>query len=373
MKKNIVWGTCWYNETKESIIKFFDSSLSYLENCDFNVFPVVFYAKCDNDESDIDFVKSKIKNVSIIKNKIDIFPNKNYGIALITKMSMKLNADYTAIVDCDWDIKQSKRFIDNTLLYAIDNDYDLVVPNIGEANGRSNLLIGRPIINLLYPEYKDIIYSVFPGSLVSKTSKLNIIVNDYNYHFDWGGEWDIISIAIKNKFRIGSKLVNVKSTRHRSNDSKMHDSFQIWRAILCSDELNNRLENIKKYNYDIIPYDDFSKLIINNNCNIKELINEIESSNVNSTQKQLLYMVLYPIAFLMGFIDHIPKVELFEEPYNNIEIMKVSNLAIYCISQVLNKCDIELVHNRCKNPNNKYFSKWNYNNQKDAMKDYKVM
>lgn len=373
MKKNIVWGTCWYNETKESIIKFFDSSLSYLKNCNCNVFPVIFYAKCDNDESDIAFIKSKLKNVIIIKNKTDIFPNKNYGIALITKVSMELNADYTAIVDCDWDIKQSKKFIDNTLFYAIDNDYDLVIPNIGEANGRSNLLIGRPTINLLYPEYKDIIYSAFPGSLVSKTSKLNLIISDYNYHFDWGGEWDIISIAIKNNFKIGSKLVNVKSTRHRSNDSKMYDSFQIWRAILCDDELKNRLKKIKKYKNDIIPYDNFSKLIINNDCSIKELIDEISNGSTNNTQKQLLYMVLYPIAFLVGDIKYIPKIDSFEEPYDNTEIMNVSNLALYCIRQILNKCDIQLMQNRCKNLNNKYLSKWNYNNQKNAMKNYKVI
>ena len=83
---------------------------------------------------------------------------------------------------------------------------------------------------------------------MAKTSKLHSIVNDENYHFDWGGEWDIISIAINHNMKINSAFVEVENIRHRPNSSKILDGFQIWRAILGNSDIPNRFKYLKQYN-----------------------------------------------------------------------------------------------------------------------------
>ena len=188
-------------------------------------------------------MKKEIKDVTIILNRLNIFPNKNYGVALITNYAHKLNIPYTVIVDPDWNIKENYSFTKNIISKLIEKDYDILIPNIKKASGRSNILIGRTVINLFYPEYKNILKSVFPGALAAKTDKLYKIIKDKDYHFDWGGEWDIVALAIRNNMKISSAPVDVKNIRHRSNISKSQDSFQIWKAILSNDDIIKRYQN----------------------------------------------------------------------------------------------------------------------------------
>lgn len=193
MRKSIVWGTCWFNESIETLVEFYKSSIKSLQKMNFKVIPVIFDAKYDkNNNEDLSYITNNIDDVIIIKNNINIFPNKNYGVALISNKAFDLMADYVAIVDSDWSIKENYSFIENILLTLIKSDYDIIIPNIGNASGRSNILVGKTAISLFYPDFLDVIVTAFPGSVVAKTSKLHVIVNDENYHFDWGGEWDII-------------------------------------------------------------------------------------------------------------------------------------------------------------------------------------
>ena len=370
MNKLIVWGTCWFNEPIDILINFYKSSIESLQKMNLDVIPIIFDAKYNNNEKDLNYIRKNINNVIIIKNKINIFPNKNYGVALITNKSYELNTDYTAIVDSDWNIKENYSFINSILLTLIKNNDDIIIPNIGNASGRSNVLIGKTVITLFYPEYKDIIKTAFPGSLVAKTSKLFTIVNDQEYHFDWGGEWDIISLAINHNMKIDSAFVEVENIRHRPNTSKIFDSFQIWRAILGNKRITKRFKYLQLYNKKIVPYNKISKMILLNDYSITELIEMLENYDITDTEKQILYMILYPIAFLTGQITKIPIIKSNGKmPYDKQEINKISDLAIYCAKKALSNCDIEETLNRCQNIKEKILSDWNFEIQHNLLKE----
>lgn len=369
---NIVWGTCWYNEPVDVLIKFFKDSLHNLEKMGFNVTPIVFDARFVHNNDDISLIKKKIKNVVIILNHLNVFPNKNYGVALITNIAYKLKIKHIAIVDPDWDIKENNSYIKNILLNLIDNDYDLLIPNIGIASGRSNILIGRTVIKLFYPEYEDVLQSVFPGAIAAKTSKLYQIVNDNNYHFDWGGEWDIISLGIRNNMLIGSSLVDVTNVRHRSNTSKMQDSFQIWKAIFANDDIIDRYKNVEKFNISNKTNRLYN--LISDSDNIMKIIDIINNNNPSKTEKQILYMILYPLALIMGEIDTVPEVDSKNiVPYDKMELYDISEFAIYCMKIILKNSNIKKINKNAKIVKGIYFSKWDNNSNKNAMKKYEVV
>lgn len=370
MRKSIVWGTCWFNEPIETLVEFYKSSIKSLQKLNFKVIPVIFAAKCDINSEDLNYIASSIDDVIIIRNNINIFPNKNYGVALISNKAFDLMADYIAIVDSDWNIKENYSFIENILLTLIKNNYDIVIPNIGDASGRSNLLIGKTAISLFYPDYSNNIITAFPGSVVAKTSELHTIVNDDNYHFDWGGEWDIISIAINHNMNINSAIVEVENIRHRPNSSKILDGFQIWRAILGNDDIVNRFKYLKQYDKKINPYNNISKSILEKDYSILEIINILEGDDATDTEKQILYMILYPIAFLTGKITKLPTIESNNKmPYNKKELNIMSDFAIYCAKIALSDVDIQEMLNRCKTVKCKFLSEWNNGIQKQLLKE----
>ena len=370
MKKVIVWGTCWLNESIDLLISFYKTSIKSLRKMNFDIIPIIFDAKIDSNEKDLNYIRENINNVIIIKNTINIFPNKNYGVALITNKAYELKADYIAIVDSDWNIKENFSFINNILISLIKNNYDIIIPDIKDAAGRSNILIGKTAITLFYPEYKTILKTPFPGSLVAKTIKLFAIVNDKAYHFDWGGEWDIISLAIDKGMKINSILVEVEGTRHRPNNSKIFDSFQIWRAILANDCIKERFKYLQSNDKEIIPYNQISEMILANNYSTLELIEILENGDTTDTEKQILYMILYPIAFLTGQITNVPIIQSNDKmPYDKEEIKKISDFAIYCAKRALTNCDIEKALNRCQNVKAKILSDWNFEIQHDLLKE----
>ncbi len=371
MKKSIVWGTCWFNEPIETLVEFYKSSIKSLQKMNFKVIPVIFDAKYDKNNSvDLNYITNSIDDVIIIKNNINIFPNKNYGVALISNKAFDLMADYVAIVDSDWNIKENYSFIENILLTLIKSDYDIIIPNIGNASGRSNILIGKTAISLFYPDYLDTIITAFPGSVVAKTSKLCTIVNDENYHFDWGGEWDIISIAINHNMKINSAFVEVENIRHRPNSSKILDGFQIWRAILGNNDILNRFEYLKQYDKKIIPYNDISENVLEHNYSIFELINILENGGTTDTEKQILYMILYPIAFLTGKIIKLPTIESNNKiPYNKEELNTISDFAIHCAKIALYDVNVQEMLNICKTAKCKFLSKWDIEIQKRLLKE----
>ncbi len=293
---------------------------------------------------------------------------------MITNKAYELNIPYVAIVDSDWNIQKNYSFVRNIILTLMDYKYDILIPNIGMSAGRSNILIGKTVVNLFYPEYKDVLLTPFPGAVVAVTNKLYMIVNNKNYHYDWGGEWDIISLAIKNNMKINTSFVEVLPARHRPNDSKIKDSFQIWRAILSNEDIINRFDNLIKYDKKVKPYNKLSKLLLNKNNSINEMIDIIEKNSSTETEQQLLYMILYPIAYILGKIDDVSIMESSNKVlYDEAEINMISDLAIYCCRLALISCDIAKVCDKSKKINGKYFSSWSIETQNKAIKEYEVI
>ena len=370
--KNIVWGTCWYNEPVETLIKFLSESITSLEEMGFSVKPIVFDARYIHNDEDLKLIKKEIPNATIILNKLNVFPNKNYGVALITNMAKKLEIENIAIVDPDWDILENNKFVQSIISELIDNDNDILIPNIKNASGRSNVLIGRTVIELFYPEYKNILKSVFPGAVAAKTKELYKIVNDKNYNFDWGGEWDIVAIGIKNKMKISSKEVEVKNIRHRSNTSKMQDSFQIWRAIYANDDILTRYNNLISFEPKNKKHR-FYKLI-KENSSIKEIIDIINNNNPTKTEKQILYMILYPLALITKDIKELEEISTKDKmPYNKKELYSIKELAIYCMKIALINGDIHKINKNAKTSKGTYFGKWREYPQDKALNESEVI
>lgn len=373
MDKLIVWGTCWFNESKETLIDFYEKSTETLSKLGFEVVPIIFDAKYKHDKNDIECIKCRINNAIILQNHTNIFPNKNYGVALITNKAKELKITFLSIVDSDWKTNENHSFVKEALTSLSNDESDIIIPNIGAAAGRSNVLVGKTVINLFYPEYKNTLLTPFPGLLIANTLKLYLIVNDENYHYDWGGEWDIISLAIKNKMKIDSVQADVTGVRHRANDSKIFDSFQIWKAVLSNDDIVSRFKHLLEYNKHLPPSNELSKLLLNKENDILDIINIINNEKTTEPERQLLYMIFYPLAYILGKIKKIPIIEVGNELYNKNELDKISDLAICCCKIILSKCDIEKLCKESKSLNGAYLSKWNRENQSRAIREFEVI
>lgn len=363
-KISITLGTCWFNEDAITIIDFFKKLSMILKESNIEVNLILFDARYNHNKKDLDKIKNEIKDIKIILNKTNIFPNKNYGISLITKES---NTEYIAVIDPDWQIKDYKLFIKN-LINGLEKN-DILIPNIKEASGRSNILIGYTAVTLFFPEYKEILKSPFPGALVAKREKLLEIVNDKKYNFDWGGEWDIIALAIEKQMKISSVEVDVIGIRHRTNKSKMNDSFQIWKSILSNKYV------IKRINKRIDDFSEFKNINLykklKNANEINEMIDILETKKFSKTEKQFLYMVIYPLAVFYNKIDNIEKVPEFNGlPYDKKELFNISNCIIYLTKKIILK---EYLNKNNKEIISQYYSKWNKKNMNEALNNYEVI
>ncbi len=368
--ENIVWGTCWFNEDVEDLINFYNNSIKSLKELGYKIVPVIFSAQFNSRDEEIEYIKSKVIGVKVIRNNVDVFPNKNYGVAKIVKYAKEKNIKYTAIVDSDWNLKRNFNFVNNIMSALKDGNNDLIIPNIGNASGRSNLLIGRSVINLFYPEYKDVIKSAFPGSILGITEKMYELVSSPTYHYDWGGEWDLISLAISKNMKVSSSEVEVENVRHRPNKSKACDSFQIWRAIMSNPDVIERFKYVKDYEEGILYHTDLAEDVLACEDDILSVIEVVEKHATSETVRQLLIMILYPLAYLMRKIKEVPVINNSKlPPYEKKELMKYAELAILCVQKSLVNCDIKKLHNNCFLIKGEYLSEWTFELKRDLFEE----
>ena len=361
----LIWGCCWFNEDVDCVIQFINNSLESLNKYNFDTIPVVFVANTGISEDDINYLKENVKGVVILRNNYDLYPNKNYGVYSIVSYSYAKKSDYVAIVDPDWNIVDFDNYMETVLKSLIDKECDIIIPNIGNASGRSNILVGKSALELFYKDYSNDIKSAFPGSVFGLTNSLYKIVSSNDYHFDWGGEWDLLSYAIKNNYRVLSKDVNVINVRHRNNKSKINDSFQIWRAVFSNSDIKSRyIKSIpNSYNHRLLP-------LLNNFSSIDGIISVLEKQELSKTERQLLYMVLYPIKSIIDgkeykFIIN----EESNEPYDKKEIFDVFELGLYCLNTILNKNIINRMIDNTKRISDGFFGPWTQDNKQIVVQD----
>lgn len=370
-KNSIVWGVCWFNEPTNTLIQFIKNTVRAISSLGLSTYPVIFDAKSGRSVDEVSHISEQLRDCFIIPNKINIYPNKNYGVAAISQFAYNLGSEYVAIVDPDWQVEEYSAFIQQLLRPLHKNHAQIVIPDIGAEAGRSNLLIGKPTVTLFYPEYADIIQTAFPGSLVGLTETVHSITASPDYHFDWGGEWDVISIAASHNIKIASSSANVENIRHRSNASKSFDAFQIWRAVLSNSDIISRYENLRQYQDRCTPFDQFSEILLKHRLSAREQIELIRRIAVTDTQRQLLYMILYPIASILQEISSIPPIQQDGPvPYDKEEMSCVSMLAPYCVKSALlcSSHNMEEISWSAKRLTGQFWSDWNEASQAYARK-----
>ncbi len=340
-KKSIVWGTCWLNEGREVLCSFMKSAIDILTKIGLEVHIIIFDAKYKRDEKEIEKVEEDIECI-IIRNMCEIFPNKNYGVAIISKIAYRLGTDYIAVVDSDWKVQDFGFFINSFLRPILIEDQDIVIPDISSAAGRCNLLIGRPMLNMFYPEYADKVPTAFPGAFFGVTAKICEITLKDTYHFDWGGEWDIVANSCNMGLKIASPILGMHNTRHRSNHSKMYDSFQIWRA--CIENITEeRFELSKKYQENMIPDDSFAEIMVSTKASaskqIEKLIDLSKNTKLSKTQLQLAYMVLLPLAGIIdgayGYENSLSLETDISQPYDRTELYHIALIVPHCVKTAI--------------------------------------
>lgn len=381
-KKSIVWGTCWLYEELETLCFFMKNAIDILSKMGLEVYPIVFDAKYNRDEREIKKVEEDIKCI-VISNMCEIYPNKNYGVAVISKIAYKFGTDYIAVVDSDWKVEDFRFFINNLLYPIIAENQDIVIPDINTAAGRCNILIGRPILNMFYPEYADRVPTAFPGAFIGITEKVCEITLKDTYHFDWGGEWDIVADACNMHMKIASPMLDMQNVRHRSNHSKVYDSFQIWRA--CMENLTEeRFELSNKFQRNPIFNDSFIEFMMSIEATaskqIEKIIDMSKHTKLSKTQLQLVYMVLLPMA---GIIDNkydyenLINIETdIARPYERNELYKMALIVPHCV-RVAISCSgksFETIKKNAADCYGKRWSRWNQLEKEKAMKsaDYQI-
>lgn len=374
-KKKIVWGTCWLREETELLCLFMKQAANAFAEMGMDVYTVVFDAAYKRDEKEIKKVKEDIECI-VIRNVCEIYPNKNYGVAIISKIAYKIGADYTAVVDSDWKIEDFNKFINNLLYPLLVEEQDLVIPDISTAAGRCNVLIGKPLLELFYQEYADKIPTAFPGAFLGKTRSIYEITSKSTYHFDWGGEWDIIADSCKMGMKIASPVLGMQNIRHRSNDSKTYDSFQIWRACL-EDLTESRLSHLNNVHECNIYEDPFAKVVLSAEMSatkqIEKLIEWSKCNNISKTQLQLIYMVLLPLAAILDDrCDYDTLIDIVTDagqPYERDELYKVALLVPHCVRMAISYSgkSFEMIRKSAANCYGRHFSKWNVKGKEKAM------
>lgn len=370
----IVWGACWYYESCYTLIQFLSNASKLLEKHYKNSIIVVFDADATRSHQQRDEVESSIQNCILIKNNINIYPNKNFGVAAIVKTAEQLNADYVAIVDPDWSVVEYSELISILLKPLVEHRADVVIPNIGDMAGRCNLLIGKPVIQLFYPEYVDTVRTAFPGICSGTVTSLQRIVSSNRYHYDWGGEWDIFALSCLHGFEIASPEIQVVNMRHRSNSSKMEDAFQIWRAVFChitAEQLTGATESyasVSPPESPLLPF--YSSSFIE--LSLDKQLQYMYEYNVRGTLVQLFYMVLTPIKSLLGgCIPSIDPIDMGQNPYTRGELDELSKFIPYFVSRLLWLQKVsagELIHH-ANNLKGGYWSDWTCETQASAINE----
>lgn len=368
----VAWGCCWFNETTDIVVNFMSSVLKSFKSKTIEIVPIVFVASLNIKEEDIVRLRKSVDELVLLKNRINIYPNKNYGVYSIVNFAHRAKIEYVAVVDPDWSINKCNIFVEAILQPVLLNEADIIIPNIGNAAGRDNKIIGRSIIDLFYPDYKDVIATPFPGSFSAITEKIFLVVNSDYYHFDWGGEWDIISYFISNNFIIKSADVDVENVRHRSNSSKVQDAYQMWRAVFSNHDIIRRFNNLSNHDDNIKDEGPLYKVIMNNTGTIKDIIDVLSGMKLNPTEKQLLYMILYPLSCIINNKTYDYKVEDVSKcPYDKNQLEYIKQMAAVYTKKILDtkEINVEELHDNAKKITGGYFGNWNKENVKHAQED----
>jgi hypothetical protein len=365
--RKIVWGTCWYSEDVNTLIAFLKNSVEQISLIDISYTIVVFDAKFGRSLEEKETLQNSIQ-CTYFNSDYNKYPNKNFGVTLITEFAFYNDADYIAVVDSDWNIEGFKSFLSGLLSPLFEDDFDIVLPNITPYGGRSNMLIGRPIIDSFHAEHREYLLTAFPGVFAALTKKIYPFISSDNYHWDWGGEWDIVGYSLDERLRICSPLLGMKNVRHRSSQSKTFDAFQIWRAFFQSANYHGlllRLVDSKTPAFSESVTIRIASCLNGSASNQLRQISELRNKvQLTPTIMQLFNMVLLPLSSLLDgkVVDNsitIPKDDI-SFPYCRNEMTISSELAkiILCQAIINHELGISEISKFARTKSGDFFGDW---------------
>lgn len=372
-REKIVWGTCWYNESVDTIIDFLKETEIILKTMNLSYSFVIFDAMINRDKNEVEILKNNIE-CCIIQNQHPCFPNKNYGVYAIVNFASDNNSDLVTVVDSDWKIEKNIDFVKGLLLPIIEENKEIVLPDIESGAGRSNYILGVPMMKLFYHQSSHIVKTPFPGVFAAKTDKMQSIISSVNYHFDWGGEWDIVAEAIKQNLKIISPPLGLRGTRHRSSYSKTSDAFQIWRALFQGiNEIKITGPNNNKDLYISGNFNNIKNILSGSASNqISMFLKHCRKETVSSTVYQIYNMVLLPLALILDGNDF-SKIKLLSDfdshkPYIKNEICYMSDIVIHSVNEAITHSELSSleVQKRISNLSGGFMGDWNIGETKKA-------
>lgn len=349
--RQVIWGTCWYYESLETISLFLTNVLTAAKANDITLMPVVFDADHLRSEAERQALSTRLKCV-IIPNRIAVYPNKNFGVAAIAELAARTGIDVMTVVDSDWDVSNFNYFLTGLLRPILNEAADIVIPDVSPCAGRDNRLVGRTIVTLSQPRLIDVVATPFPGALAGRSDCVQYLTQSASYHYDWGGEVDILCSAWASGLRITSPYLGMKNVRHRSSHSKAHDAFQMWRAGLealtpqALAMLSSTGQEQDPYVFKRLGADGLSGLISGTaTAQLAKVADYLRDENNDRTIQQLVTMVLAPLSYLVDGSDPTSSLTTPSDdtasPYDPEKLPLVSEIARYAAWEAIITSQLE--------------------------------
>src|SRR5699024_8551401 len=106
----LVWGTCWFDEPITTIAKFLNETELVTRSLEVDTRFVVFDARHDRTTQERNQLV-ELSGVKLLTHNTNAYPNKNFGVAMITAHAINIGADNVTIVDSDWELKDLSFFV----------------------------------------------------------------------------------------------------------------------------------------------------------------------------------------------------------------------------------------------------------------------
>jgi len=329
---DILIGTCWFNESPHSVCSFLRNMSSAATAIGLRHELVVFDARHERDPALRRMIVHQT-GARLIRNQVDAYPNKNHGVAHIIDLANSMEARLVAVMDPDWFVSDPTTSLSGLLSPLFSSSASFVLPDIGSYAGRINILVGRTLVHMTFPELSRILPTPFPGCFAGITSSVKAITSAPTYHLDWGGEWDLVAGACERGLSIEAPNIGMVNVRHRSHASKAGDAHQIWRAGLCGLTLNqviraDRSRQVPEKHFPDWPFPEGSA-----SEQIAALRSVYDSLTPPSQEaaRLLEFMVLTPLACLL---DGVPSDAVIPEvtsgqPYSRAVLHNMTPLALH--------------------------------------------
>jgi hypothetical protein len=186
---------------------------------------------------------------------VSVRPNKGLAVAVAVHVAASLG-DSTILAVIDADLFSIGHPDLRRLLEAI-NEADIVVPETHLTAGRDNRLVGGPMLRLMHKELYAVVRNPFPGMLAARVKVLGRVTAHIDYHYDWGGEWDLVMRPHLAGARVSAPDIPVCEVRHRTMRSKIIDALQMWRAglLIAANQQSLMLGDMNQLRSTLQAYD----------------------------------------------------------------------------------------------------------------------